>query len=142
VQIEFEIYQFMLQIIAKDSKLAMQGLWGAKIPKLKLRVYQLDRLLRWHFPRLHAHFAAISLSPEILTAQWFITLFAYNFPVDSVLKIWDYIFLTGWEGVCLFSVCLFSVCVFVCLSSVSPLSLRAQFFVCCPNHRWIDGWID
>jgi hypothetical protein len=41
----------------------------------------------------------INLSPEVLTAQWFVTLFSYSFPLAMTLKIWDYIFLVGWEGV-------------------------------------------
>ncbi len=96
--LEYDIYELVVTMISKDSKFAMQGLWGEKIPKLKLRVYQLDRLLRWYYPRLHAHFAEINLSPEVITAQWFITLFAYNFPVETVLCVWDYVFLAGWEG--------------------------------------------
>jgi hypothetical protein len=48
---------------------------------------------------LHAHFTAIELSPEVITAQWFLTLFTYTFPVvPTVLQLWDYVFLTGWEG--------------------------------------------
>lgn len=59
------------------------------------------RLLRWTYPHLHAHFTAIELSPEVITAQWFLTLFTYTFPVvPTVLELWDYIFLSGWEGVC------------------------------------------
>ncbi|KAJ1413176.1 rab-GTPase-TBC domain-containing protein, partial [Ochromonadaceae sp. CCMP2298] len=81
------------------SKLDMAGLWKDRVPRLKLRIYQLDRLLKWTYPALHAHFVKIELSPEVLTTQWFITLFAYTFPVQpTVLQLWDYIFLTGWEG--------------------------------------------
>jgi len=58
-----------------------------------------NRLLRWSYPHLHAHFTAIELSPEVITAQWFLTLFTYTFPVvPTVLQLWDYIFLSGWEG--------------------------------------------
>lgn len=58
-----------------------------------------NRLLRWTYPALHAHFAFIELSPEVITAQWFLTLFTYTFPVvPTVLQLWDYVFLTGWEG--------------------------------------------
>jgi hypothetical protein len=35
----------------------------------------------------------------VITAQWFLTLFTYTFPVvPTVLQLWDYVFLTGWEG--------------------------------------------
>jgi hypothetical protein len=97
-QIESQIFDLMLALIDKDGKLCMLGLWAEKIPKLKLRVYQLDRLLRWFCPRLHAHFTVIELSPEVLTAQWFITLFAYTLSAKDTMRIWDYVFLSGWEG--------------------------------------------
>lgn len=106
---EVDIYEMLIQLIVKEGKFGMMGLWAERIPKLKLRVYQLDRLLRWYHPRLHAHFAKISLSPEVLTAQWFITLFAYNFPVETVLNLWDYIFLAGWEGIFRIAVSLLSL---------------------------------
>lgn len=95
---EKQIFGFMLELIQKNGKLGLQGLWGEKIPKLKLRVYQLDRFLRWNYPHLHEHFVKIHLSPEVLTAQWFVTLFSYSFPLTMTTRIWDYIFLSGWEG--------------------------------------------
>jgi hypothetical protein len=33
----------MLELFDKRGKLAMDGLWADRVPKLKLRVYQLDR---------------------------------------------------------------------------------------------------
>jgi len=96
---EADVFLLMMEMLRPDSKLDMAGMWKERIPKLKLRIYQLDRLLRWTYPHLHAHFTAIELSPEVITAQWFLTLFTYTFPVvPTVLELWDYIFLTGWEG--------------------------------------------
>lgn len=98
LQIESLIFDIMLALIEKNGKISMVGLWGEKIPRLKLRVYQLDRLLRWFCPHLQAHFAAIDLSPEVLTAQWFITLFSYTLSPWDTMRIWDYVFLGGWEA--------------------------------------------
>ena len=48
----------------------------------------------------YSHFTSIELSPEVITSQWFLTLYTYTFPVyPSVLSMWDYIFSTGWEGI-------------------------------------------
>ena len=44
-----------------EPPLVMGGLWKEKMPRMKLMVYQLDRLLRWGRPRLHAH---LSLRPR------------------------------------------------------------------------------
>lgn len=41
----------------------------------------------------------MQLSPEVLTAQWFVTLFAYTLPLPLALRFWDYLFVTGWVGV-------------------------------------------
>jgi hypothetical protein len=43
VKCEKEIFFFMMELIQRDGKLGMQGLWGLRVPRLKLRVYQLDR---------------------------------------------------------------------------------------------------
>jgi len=106
--IEADAYLMMREMVRTQNdvgsngvgcKLDMAGLWKERIPKLKLRIYQLDRLLKWTYPQLHAHFVSIQLSPEVLATQWFITLFTYTFPVvPTVLRLWDYVFLTGWEG--------------------------------------------
>lgn len=89
----------MYHIVRSDGKLGMVGLWGDSIPKLKLKVYQLDRLLRWNYDRLHEHFGRIQMSPEVICAQWFMTLFAYSVSPQSLIQLWDYIFLMGWEGI-------------------------------------------
>jgi len=39
------------------------------------------------------------LSPEVLTAQWFLTLFSYTLPCSETLLLWDYLMLTGWTGI-------------------------------------------
>lgn len=36
---------------------------------------------------------------KVLTAQWFITLFAYALGLKDTLRVWDYVFLGGWEAV-------------------------------------------
>jgi hypothetical protein len=61
--------------------------------------FLLISFLRWNYPHLHDHFVDIKLSPEVLTTQWFVTLFCYSFPLSMTLKLWDYMFLTGWEGI-------------------------------------------
>jgi hypothetical protein len=47
--------------------LQMRALWRPGVASaLKLRAFQFDRLLKRQRPRLHAHFHAIGLAPEIL----------------------------------------------------------------------------
>lgn len=42
---------------------------------------------------------SLPLFAKVLTAQWFITLFAYALGLKDTLRIWDYVFLGGWEAV-------------------------------------------
>lgn len=108
LEIEAQVFRLLLELI-KPNSFSMNGLWSDKIPKLKLRVYQLDRLLRWYLPKLHQHFIKIDISPEVITAQWFITLFSYNLSPKITLELWDYIFFTGWEGIFRIAVALLSL---------------------------------
>lgn len=40
---EVDVFLFMMELLSPQSKLDMAGMWKEKIPKLKLRIYQLDR---------------------------------------------------------------------------------------------------
>lgn len=66
LEVESRCFELLLLLIEREGKLSMMGLWAERIPRLKLRVYQLDRLLRWYCPQLHKHFADIELSPEVI----------------------------------------------------------------------------
>ena len=36
------------------------------VPRMKLRVFQFDRLFKGCLPKLHAHFDNLKLAPEVL----------------------------------------------------------------------------
>jgi hypothetical protein len=40
---EADVFLLMMEMLRVDSKLDMAGMWKERIPKLKLRIYQLDR---------------------------------------------------------------------------------------------------
>lgn len=42
---EVDVYLLMRELLQPNSKLDMAGMWKERIPKLKLRIYQLDRYL-------------------------------------------------------------------------------------------------
>ena len=106
---------FLMLLYQCDSVVLLPILYCTVCKKIII-VYNLNivykyRLLRWTYPQLHAHFAMIELSPEVITAQWFLTLFTYTFPVvPTVLQLWDYIFLTGWEGNCYERLICYCIC--------------------------------
>ena len=110
VAMEYRIFDIMLLIIDKDKTLGMEGLWGHGIPQMKLRVYQMTRLLMCYLPRLYEHFERIELATELLIAQWLMTLFTYTVPFPAILRLWDYAFSAGWPGLFRLSLALLQSC--------------------------------
>jgi hypothetical protein len=62
---------------------------------LHLLLYQHDKLTEKLLPRLHKHFQNFALNPSMYASQWFLTIFAYNFPFPLVFRIFDIIFAEG-----------------------------------------------
>ena len=83
----------------RDNRLELSELWRPGMPQLKLRVFQFDRLVSAHLPRLRAHLRAVGLAPDVLASQWFFTLFAYVVPTAWLPRLWDAVFHDGWKAV-------------------------------------------
>jgi hypothetical protein len=65
---------------------------------LHLHLYQFERLLEDMEPALYCHLHRRGVSPQLYATQWFLTLFAYRFPLQLVLRIYDLILSEGLEG--------------------------------------------
>lgn len=46
-------------------------------------------------PQLMAHFETCEFDPGMLCLQWFTCLFAYNFNVEVLVRLWDVILIKG-----------------------------------------------
>lgn len=68
------------------------------MPGLHLHLYQFERLLEDLEPALYCHLRRRGVSPQLYATQWFLTLFAYRFPLQLVLRIYDLIFMEGLES--------------------------------------------
>ena len=68
------------------------------MPGLHLHLYQFERLLEDLEPALYCHLHRKGVSPRLYATQWFLTLFAYRFPLQLVLRIYDLILSEGLEG--------------------------------------------
>ena len=68
------------------------------MPGLHLHLHQFERLLEDLEPALYCHLHRRSVSPRLYATQWFLTLFAYRFPLQLVLRIYDLILSEGLEG--------------------------------------------
>jgi len=68
------------------------------MPGLHLHLYQFERLLEDLEPALYCHLRRRDVKPQLYATQWFLTLFAYRFPLQLVLRIYDLILSDGLEG--------------------------------------------
>jgi hypothetical protein len=133
--------RFVLECIGKDShiqnvkeeafwlmaglmsKFGLLGLYAPGMPLLRLRLYQLDKLIMWNMPLLFQHLHDCEVVSDLYATSWFITLLAdgsllgnvgtplacpaskwsaqlrglipTNFPFfqDSLMELWDHLFL-------------------------------------------------
>ncbi|RYO80717.1 hypothetical protein DL762_007522 [Monosporascus cannonballus] len=84
----------------------LRDLFIQDMPGLHLRLYQFERLLEDLEPALYCHLHRRGISSHLYATQWFLTLFAYRFPLQLVLRIYDLIFSEGLEAILRFGVVL------------------------------------
>lgn len=76
----------------------LRDLFIQDMPGLHLHLYQFERLLEDLEPALYCHLHRRNVSPHLYATQWFLTLFAYRFPLQLVLRIYDLLLSEGLEG--------------------------------------------
>ncbi|XP_060546792.1 TBC1 domain family member 1 isoform X1 [Pantherophis guttatus] len=82
----------MLKFLMFDMGLRKQYL---PVMILQIQMYQLSRLLHDYHRDLYDHFEANEISPSLYAAPWFLTLFASQFPLGFVARVFDLMFLQG-----------------------------------------------
>jgi len=84
--------------------------WGLRkqykpdMSALQMQLYQLTRLLYEEARDIYEHFERHEIPATLYAAPWFLTLFASQFPIGFVARLFDAIFLMGVEA--LFRICL------------------------------------
>lgn len=73
----------------------MRTMFTLNMEGLQLRLYQFSSLLSQMLPELSDHLAYHGVHPPMYASQWFLTLFAYAFPIPLVLRIYDVVFAEG-----------------------------------------------
>lgn len=68
------------------------------MPGLHLSIEQFSRLLDDSEPALAHHLRKRGINPSLYATQWFLTLFAYRFPLQLVLRIYDLVLSEGFES--------------------------------------------
>lgn len=92
----------LLVTLMKDYRL--RDLFCPEMKGLHLLLYEFDRLLELYSPRLYNHLVKQGIKSSMYASQWFLTFFAYKFPLDIVLRIYDIIITQGIESILKFSV--------------------------------------
>ncbi|KAL5594025.1 hypothetical protein BROUX41_001077 [Berkeleyomyces rouxiae] len=84
----------------------LRDLFIQDMPGLHMRLYQFERLLEDLEPALYCHLHRRGISPHLYATQWFLTLFAYRFPLQLVLRIYDLILSEGLSAILRFGLVL------------------------------------
>ncbi|KAL2434055.1 GTPase-activating protein GYP5 [Exophiala dermatitidis] len=80
------------------NKYQLRDLFIQDMPGLHLHLYQFERLLEDLEPALYCHLNRRGVTPKLYATQWFLTLFAYRFPLQLVMRVFDLILCEGLEG--------------------------------------------
>ncbi|KAK3683832.1 rab-GTPase-TBC domain-containing protein [Podospora appendiculata] len=84
----------------------LRDLFIQDMPGLHKHLYQFERLLEDLEPALYCHLHRRGISSHLYATQWFLTLFAYRFPLQLVLRIYDLIFSEGLSAILKFGIVL------------------------------------
>ncbi|XP_058042668.1 TBC1 domain family member 4 isoform X4 [Ahaetulla prasina] len=105
----------MLKFLMYD--LGFRKQYRPDMMSLQIQMYQLSRLLHDYHRDLYHHLEENEISPSLYAAPWFLTLFASQFPLGFVARIFDIIFLQGTEVIFKVALCLLSTqeeCIMSC----------------------------
>ncbi|GAD99781.1 GTPase activating protein [Paecilomyces variotii No. 5] len=92
---EGEAFTLLVKLM---HKYGLRQMFINEMPGLHLHLYQFERLLEDLEPALYCHLRRRGVTPQLYATQWFLTLFAYRFPLQLVLRIYDLIFEEGLES--------------------------------------------
>ncbi|SZF02324.1 unnamed protein product [Blumeria hordei] len=84
----------------------LRDLFIQDMPGLHKHLYQFERFLEDFEPALFCHLQRRQVTPHLYATQWFLTLFAYRFPLQLVLRIYDLILSEGLQAILKFGIVL------------------------------------
>lgn len=100
---EEEAFTLLVRLM---SKYDIRSMFIGDLSGLHLRLYQFERLLEDHDPALYCHLRRRNVGPQLYATQWFLTLFAYRFPLQLVLRVYDLLFSQGLTAILKFGLVL------------------------------------
>ena len=100
---EEEAFTLLVRLMHKYN---LRSLFAPEMPGLHLYLYKFERLLEDLEPALFVHLKRRHVAPELYATQWFLTLFAYRFPLQLVLRVYDLLFSEGLNAILKFGLVL------------------------------------
>ena len=85
-------------LVRMMNKYHLREMFISEMPGLHLHLYQFERLLEDLEPALYCHLNRRGVSPTLYATQWFLTLFAYRFPLQLAVRVYDLVLCEGLEG--------------------------------------------
>lgn len=73
----------------------MRSMFTLNMEGLQLRLFQFSQLLKEILPNLAHHLDGHGIHAAMYASQWFLTLFAYVFPMELIHRIYDIVFAEG-----------------------------------------------
>lgn len=119
------------------NKYHLRDLFIQDMPGLHMHLYQFERLLEDFEPALYCHLHRRQVTPHLYATQWFLTLFAYRFPLQLVLRIYDLILSEGLEAILKFGIALMQKNAATLLTMNDMVSLTSFL-----KDRLFDVYID
>ncbi|KAH8428277.1 putative GTPase activating protein (Gyp5) [Aspergillus melleus] len=92
---EVEAFALLVKLM---NQYGLRELFVQDMPGLHRSLYLFERFLEDMEPALCCHLRRRGVNPQLYATQWFLTLFAYRFPLQLVLRIYDLIFEEGLES--------------------------------------------
>lgn len=91
---EVEAFALLVKLM---NQYGLREMFVQDMPGLHRSLYLFERFLEDMEPALCCHLRRRGVNPQLYATQWFLTLFAYRFPLQLVLRIYDLIFEEGLE---------------------------------------------
>ncbi|KAF9437237.1 GTPase-activating protein [Entomortierella beljakovae] len=93
-------------LVRMMNNYAMRGNYTPDMSTLQLRLFQFEQLLEETLPLISKHLRNQGIRSTMYASQWFMTLFAYKFPLELVFRVVDIILVEGIESILRFAIAL------------------------------------
>lgn len=93
---EEETFWLIVKLM-KDPRWSLGSVFQSGFGAVKQYFFVLEKLIHDHVPKLEKTLLKNEVDVSFFASEWFLTLFAYNFSFDKILRIWDIFFYEGWK---------------------------------------------